>query len=57
MYLAFCIVYYPDQPLHNIYINNNFLYHNLTSFVTLQFEDKSPRRRCNASIIVEILMI
>jgi len=34
MHLAFCIVYYADQPLRNIYINNKFLYHNITSFVT-----------------------
>jgi len=40
MHLAFCIVYYPDQPQHNIYINNKFHY----DIVTLQLEDKSPKR-------------
>jgi hypothetical protein len=34
MYRAISIVYYPDQPLHNMYINNKFLYHNFTSIVT-----------------------
>jgi len=34
MYLTFCMVYYADQPLHNIYINNKFLYRNVTSFVS-----------------------
>jgi len=32
-------VHYSDQPLHNIYINNKFLYHNLTSFVTFAVRD------------------
>ena len=32
-YLAFVTVPYPDQPLHNVYINNKFLYHNFTCFL------------------------
>ena len=32
-YLAFGTVPYPDQPLHNVYINNKFLYHNFTCFL------------------------
>jgi hypothetical protein len=35
MYNAFCVVYYLDQPMHNIYINNTCLYRNVASFVTL----------------------
>jgi len=27
-------LYYLDQRMHNIYINNKFLYHKLTVFVT-----------------------
>jgi hypothetical protein len=35
MYCALRTVYYPDQPLHNMHINNKFLYHNVTSFATV----------------------
>ena len=34
VYRALCKVYYTDQPLHNMFINDKFLYRNLTSFVT-----------------------
>jgi len=34
-------VHYPDQPLQNIYINNKFLYYNLTNFVTFAIRDKA----------------
>jgi len=34
MYLALCVMYYLDQGMCNVYINNKFLYHKPAVFVT-----------------------
>ena len=54
MYGAFCIVHYVDQPMHNMYINNDFY---VVNTLTRLDAENEPRHLVQQNMQIWIIII